>query len=690
VNSVRTLLIEENAQDYLEIRRLLDEQTNQLNIDWAPNYETALKKIRQKPYDLYLMGYEAKQAQQQKFLDWLSKQAVPIILLINDDDNKTVASILTEKPHIEVLPKKQLTWFLLSQSVRHLSSLITLQKKGTIFQSSFDQAFELMLLIEPNGAVQEINHKALTLMGVKRDAVIGDLLWKIHLVAHTQEGKTRIQAAAATAALGNFARCEIEIQKHDGQISTMNFLLTPITTAQNQVDQILVEGHDLHEYRHLKEQLTHTALHDQLTGLPNRHLFIELMEKAMVRARQHKNYRIALLFLDLGRIKIVDTSLGHDMGDWLFMAITERLQDCLTEKSIIGRSGCEFMILLENMQSLADATYLATTLNKVLTEPFSLGEYQIVMLTSIGIAYYTNQEEATDLLRDANIAMDQAKAMCKSCYVVFNRQMHNRALSRLQTETNIHQAIERNDFVLFYQPQIDLYSKELIGVEAFIRLRHSQNQFILPNEFLPVLEDTGVIIMLGEWILRTACSQLKSWLRAGLSINRIAVNLSAHQLRSKRLISAIKKAIEYSGLMPENLELELTKSVFLEETDSMINFLEEFKEMGIRITLDDFGVGYASLDYLRRYPIDSIKIDNSFIQGVISSPEDAAITVATIDMAQALGLTVVAEGVETVEQRDFIRDHGCNIAQGYLYAAPMEEALFLEWGKQYCQLVESR
>lgn len=691
---MHTLFIEENAQDYLQIRRILDEEKNPLNIDWAPNYDIALKQIKKKRYDIYLVGYKAQQVQQRQILTWLSKYTIiPIILLTKH--NESVDPALMEKTQVEVLPKEQLTWFLFRQTLRYLSQLIILQKKESIFQNTFNKALEIMVLLKPNGALQEFNQKALTLIGDNGDTMKGQLFWEMPFATHSQQTQADIKAAVATAAQGNFARCEVEIQKNDEQLSTLVFLLNPITHLQNKVVRILVEGHqsdaqnlELHSsVKNLDGELNNQR--DQLTGLPNRHIFIEMVDKAISRARQEKNYHIAVLFLELERIKIINISLGHDMGDWLLMGIAERLQDCLGENDVLARSGSEFMILLE-MQDLSEATQLATIINKQLTGPFSLGEYEVITLASIGIAYYENQEEATDLLRDANIAMAHAKVVCKSCYIVFNHEMHEKALSRLQIETNIHQAIKRNDFILFYQPQVDLYSKKLIATEALIRFRHSQDHFILPGEFLPILEDTGFIISLGEWILQTACSQLKTWLNAGLLIERITVNLSAHQFRSKHLVHVVTEAIEKSGLSPENLELELTKNLLLEEKESIIKTLKTFKDMGIRITLDDFGVGYGSLDYLKLFPVDCIKIDNSFIQGVISSPEDAAITVSTIDIAHALGLIVVAEGVETPDQRDFLRDHGCDFAQGYLYAAPMESPVFLEWGKQYCQMVNAK
>jgi diguanylate cyclase (GGDEF)-like protein len=426
-------------------------------------------------------------------------------------------------------------------------------------------------------------------------------------------------------------------------------------------------------------------MHDQLTGLPNRHLFMEHLESALERAKQRKDYRIAILFIDLDQFQIVNSSLGHDMGDWLLMEIAQRLPECLeSKKNLLARSGGdEFLILLDDMQDLAEATRLAATINKILAKPFLMDGYEIVTSASIGIAYHTNQEDGLELLRDADAARYYAKRKGKSCYVVFRQAMYTKAISRLQIETDLHQAFKKRKFTLFYQPKIDLSTEQVVGNEALIRFLHPQNGLIWSVDFIPVIEDTGIVIPIGEWVLRTACNQLKGWLEADLSINHIAVNLSAHQFRNKRLVHVIAEFIEKAGLEPECLELELTECLLLENADSTIKTLKHFKNMGIHVVMDDFGTGYASLNHIRHIPIDSIKIDRSFISGIITSPADAAITVATIDMAHALGLTVTAEGVETVEQHDFLRDHGCDFAQGYLYAAPMENTAFLEWIKHY-------
>jgi diguanylate cyclase (GGDEF)-like protein/PAS domain S-box-containing protein len=691
---VHILFIEENAHDYLEIRQLLDEQTKELTIDWAPNYERALTRLKQNHYDVCLIGYEAQKAEQLRFLYWLYKQVtIPTILLTKNGES--VDSQLAQKYQTDFLDKGQLSWAQLERSIHYLSNLLELQKQEHKFQTIFDNALEFMALIEPNGILQDINETALTLIGAQRKTVIGSPFWALPWTIHS-ETKTQgqLKVAIASAARGNLAHCEVEIQKTNGQSNILDLSLTPVTNTKEKIIWILIEGHNLSERRALEHQLTHSNLHDQLTGLPNRHLFMEHLETALIQVLkfsksqvQAKKSTLAVLFLDLDRFKVINISLGHDMGDWLLMEVAQRLQDCLNEKSFLARSGGdEFLILLNDIQNSIEATRLAITINKALAEPFLLDKYEIVTSASIGIAYHTIQEEGAELLRDADAAMYRAKAKGKAGYAIFSQGMREEALSRLQLEMDLHQAIVNKTFVLFYQPQADLYSEQLVGSESLIRFHHPENGLILPMNFIPILEDTGIIIPIGEWILRTACRQFKNWLDAGLLIKRVAVNLSAYQFRSKNLTKRVADALEKSGLEPEHLELEITESLLLTDIDSAIKTLQDFKNMGIRVTIDDFGMGYASLDYLKRFPADCIKIDNSFISGVISSPEDAAITVATIDMAHALGLTVIAEGVETSEQRDFLRDYGCDLAQGLLYAAPMEKSAFLKWGKQYTKV----
>jgi diguanylate cyclase (GGDEF)-like protein/PAS domain S-box-containing protein len=677
---VRILSIEENTQDYLNLRKLLDKQTDHFNMDWAPNYESALKKIENNRYDVYLVGYDIKQAEQRQFLAWLYQFTnIPTILLTKNDES--VSSVLLEKYRSYSLCKEQLSLSQLEQSIRYLSHLIAWQKYEDRFKALFDKTFEFLGLLKSNGILQEINQTALSFIDGKREAVVGFFFWEIPWARRSEKIQAQLKSAVTRAIEGEVARCEVEVQRYDGQLTMLNFLFTPISNVQGEIVWILAEGRDL------EQQLISLSLYDQLTELPNRHLLMEYLEKAMVRAKESENYHIAVLLIDLDRFRVINACLGHDMGDWLLMEIGQRLRACLDKdkKNILARSGGdEFMILLDEIADFADATGLAETINEELARPFSMLGYDIVMLCSIGIAYYIDQEEGADLLRDADAAMYRAKKKGKSGYAVFRRRMRHDVVSRLQMETDLLQAAKQENFVLVYQPQIDLASEQLVGMEALIRFRHPQKGLISPDKlFIQALEDTGIIIPIGEWVLQTACRQLRVWWDGGLLIKRVTVNLSAHQFRSKNLVKSIVKFVENSNLVPECLELEITESLLLEDAESGINTLRELKDMGFRITIDDFGTGYASLNYLRRFPADALKIDRSFIKGLISSPEDTAITMAIIDMAHALGLAVIAEGLETREQLEFLREQTCDLAQGFLYAAPMEDTASLEWGKQY-------
>lgn len=681
------LLVEENIHDYIEIRRQLDKQAESARIEWVSDYEQAAKRMKRYHYDAYLIGYHVQQAEQQEFLAWLYQHAVtPTILL--GKGNETVNPAFLNK--IGYIDKAQFSWVLLKQMVCHLTHFIVWQQQEKKFHLIFDQAFEFISLIKPDGTLLEINQTALTFFGVARHQVIGQLIWETPWANASLLTQAQLKSACQQ---GRFVHEEMQVQGHNGQKVTLDFSITPLPNTPPNITWLLIEGRDLSRRQSVEKQSLYTHAHDQLTGLPNRHLFLEYLERAITQLQHHKNYHIAVLLIDLDRFKVINDSLGHDMGDWLLMEIAQRLLGCLKPNSILARSGGdEFMVLLDNLHDLSEATRLATTINEILAAPFSLEGYEIVTSASIGIAYSTHQtnRDQMDLLRDADAAMYHAKAQGKSRYVIFDRGMYTQAVSRLQLEMDLYKAVQKQNFVLFYQPQIALASGKLTGAESLIRLHHPTQGFLSPVQFLHILEDTGIITTVGEWILQEACYQLKSWLTQGLGLQHIAVNISAHQLRNKRLISIVADCIKAAHLPPECLELELTESALLEDIHSAVRTLETFKEMGIQVVLDDFGTGYASLSYLRRLPVDCLKIDKFFVQGLMSTPKDAAIVVATIDMAHALGLKVIAEGIETVEQRDFLRDHGCDDVQGYLYAAPLQATAFLKWAEHYNALLNKR
>ena len=684
METMKILFIEEYAPDYLKIRDMLEAQAPKFNMDWGHNYEVAAKQIKTNSYDFCLISSNLIKNEYLTFLDSLPADLnTPIILLVNNDDSVDRNLDLTDKYQIYWLSKDGLNWPLIERSIRYLSNVIALRQKLEKFQGVFEKSNQFMLLTAKDGILQDINQTALKLIGSKREELLNNLLWD---AAWAIDFKIPLKEAFTKAVSGELAHCKIDIL-HNEQAVQLDFSFTAITNAKTEIVQILIEGHDLSQSQLLEQQLAHCNLYDKLTELPSRQLFSKHLEQAMARAQQSEDYYIAVLLVDLDNFRMINATLGHDMGDWLLMEMTRRLQDFLSKsklKTFLGRAcGDEFIILLDNIQDLADATQLAIQINELLARPLSLVGYELVISAKIGIAYYSDQEESTSLLRDADAAMYRAKAMPNSNYTVFNRGMRSKVVSRLKMETDLQKAIKEDKFVLFYHPQINLASNELVAMEALIRFYHPQKGLILPNDFVPVLEETGDIIPIGEWIFRTACQQLKDWWLAGFLINHITVNLSSYQFRSKNLIKTIVESIESAGLEPDCLVLEITESLLLEDADFAIKTLGHLRDIGVKVAIDDFGTGYASLNYLKRFPADYLKIDNSFIEG--GTPQDTAITIATIDMAHALGLLVVGEGVETIEQAEFLRDQACDLAQGYLYTVPLNQAESLEWIQDYAK-----
>ncbi|EIJ42750.1 PAS domain S-box/diguanylate cyclase (GGDEF) domain-containing protein [Beggiatoa alba B18LD] len=679
---MRILLIEKDGQDYLKLRQLVDEQQDDpVTMEWAPNHENAIRLIKKNNYGIFLIAFYDES--QQSFIDWLYEYTTaPIIFLIKSWFPKAAPRL--DSLRTEYINKAHISWALIKQMVHHFETLHQFQETGNKFLSAFMQASTPLCLLNSVGTIIEINDNALTFLGLSHEEVVSTPAWDIPWNKLTDKLRRRFHIAIRIARRAKTAKYEINIKGRTNKATTLEVAVTPIVNSQSEVIWILVEAHDLSAYKLAEQQLLQASQSDQLTGLPNRHFFLESLERAMLNVQNNKNYRIAVLYIDLDRFRVVNESLGPDMGDWLIMEIALRLQNCLPSNGLLARSGGdEFMILLDELSNLTDAIRLARTINNEVAQAFLLDGYEVQTSASIGIAYSTYHQSSNDLLRDADIAMYRAKAGGKSCYSVFNSNMHAEAMSRLQIEAELNRGIEQNNFVLVYQPQIDLQNKALLGVEALVRFYHPKYGLMSPLKFIPILEDTGIIIKIGEWILQTALKQLKKWQDEGLSIKHVAVNLSATQFRNKHLLESVKEALTMSGVAAEYLELELTESLLLEDTESAVRTLKQFKDMGIRVTIDDFGTGYSSLSYLRRFPVDSLKIDKSFIKGVVSEPEDIAITVATIDMAHALGLNVIAEGVENEEQRDFLRDHGCDCAQGYFYSPPINHEDFSKWATTY-------
>jgi len=432
--------------------------------------------------------------------------------------------------------------------------------------------------------------------------------------------------------------------------------------------------------RQAEERIRHLANYDELTGLYNRSMFSHRLGHALAQARR-TDKPLAILFLDLDRFKNINDTLGHAAGDSVLREVAKRLGECLRESDTVGRlGGDEFVVLLEAMLQPMHSAAVAQKLLAAVARPFTFEGQEFHLTASIGISTYpADSKETESLLRNADIAMYRAKEQGKNNYQFYSAQMNVHTLERLALESSLRHALERNEFVLYYQPKIDIGSRRITGMEALLRWQHPSKGLVPPMQFIPLAEETGLIVAIGEWVLRTACTQNKSWRAQGLPPLRVAVNLSARQFSHENLLQDVEKVLNETGLDPAALELEITESMVMRSPERTTILLNKLKTTGISISIDDFGTGYSSLSYLKRFPIDSVKIDRSFIKELPQDGEDAAITQAIIAMAHGLGLKVIAEGVETGEQVGFLRAHGCDEVQGYYFSKPVPAQEFARW-----------
>jgi len=438
------------------------------------------------------------------------------------------------------------------------------------------------------------------------------------------------------------------------------------------------------EHKKEKGRLSYLAQYDLLTGLANRVLFRDLLDKALARAVRSK-LPMALMFLDLDRFKIINDTLGHDVGDLLLKIVAQRLQGCVRSGDLISRlGGDEFTVIQESVSRKQDIEVVAQKIMNMMAQPFTLDGHELFVGTSIGIAVSPQHgKDAETLIKNADTAMYSAKEHGRNNYRFYVPRMGEEAAKRLDLENNLRRALEREEFLLYYQPQFCLRTMEVIGVEALLRWkRQDQDEIILPNEFIPLAEETGLIVPIGEWALKTACTINKQWQDAGVTPLRIAVNVSGRQFHQKELVDVVRKALADSGLKAGYLELELTESLIMENMQVDSNTLNKFKDMGVHMSIDDFGTGYSSLSCLKRLPIDALKIDKSFIHNVNSDVDNTAIASAIIALGHSLRMNVIAEGIEKKEQVKYLVSQGCYAGQGSFFSEPLSADDFVNFLSQ--------
>lgn len=462
---------------------------------------------------------------------------------------------------------------------------------------------------------------------------------------------------------------EAQILSKDGRLCTVEIRTTFLGMRAKRV--ALSFFRDITDRKRYEAELERLANHDDLTGLTNRNLLHDRLSQEIIHARRHSGI-VAVLFLDLDNFTNVNESLGHDIGDKLLKGVAGRLLDCVRGEDTVARpGGDQFVVVLPEVGNEKDAGFIADKLLHSFFLPFNIAGQEIFASASMGVALYPKDgEDGTVLLRNAESAMYCAKEQGRNSFRFYMPEMNGRALEHLTLENALRRALERDEFVLHYQPQVDLKSGEIVGVEALVRWMHPENGMVAPSSFIPMAEETGLIEPLGKWVLRAACAQGKAWLDQGLDVV-VAVNLSARQFRNRDFSETVMDALGDTGLNARNLELELTESILIQRTNAVNEVMRKLHETGVQLSIDDFGTGYSSLSYLKHLPIDKLKIDQSFVRDMTNNPEDAAIVSAIISLAHNLRLRVIAEGVETVEQQEFLCSRGCDEMQGYFFSEPL-------------------
>ncbi|HVF48494.1 MAG TPA: EAL domain-containing protein [Pyrinomonadaceae bacterium] len=541
------------------------------------------------------------------------------------------------------------------------------------FRSAFDYAAIGMALVSSEGRWLQVNRSLCEIVGYTEPELLAtDFL----TITHPDDLGTAMTNIGMLLK-GNVPTYQMEkrYMHKQGHEVWVNWSVSLARDAMSKSVHLIFQIQDITNRKVAEQQLHHDAFHDALTGLPNRALFMDHLRLAIARAKRNSTQMYAVLYLDLDRFKVINDSLGHMVGDQLLVGIARRLEECLRPGDTVARlGGDEFTVLIEDIKAENEAIYVAERIQKELRLPFNLSGREVFTTVSIGIApSSSNYERAEDILRDADTAMYRAKSAGKARHEIFDTAMHARAMNLLQLETDLRRAVEREEFFVQYQPIVDLENFSLRGFEALVRWRHPERGFISPIDFIPVAEETGLIIPLGEWVLRESCKQMQRWQKMFPSdpLMFISVNLSGKQFAQHDLINEVAYILNETKIDPHSLKLEITESVVMENIETATEMLKQLRALGVQLSIDDFGTGYSSLSYLHRFPIDTLKIDRSFVTCMAENNENMEIVRTIIMLAQNLGMDVVAEGVETNEQLSLLRKLGCENGQGYFFSKPV-------------------
>jgi diguanylate cyclase (GGDEF)-like protein/PAS domain S-box-containing protein len=678
--TIRIVLVEDNAGDARLLREMLNEPAScKYELTHHESMAKAVAHLAANPVDIVLLdlGLPDAQGLGAVRLAHAAAPRVPLVVLTGLDDELLAAQALQEGAQ-DYLIKGQIETRGLLRSLRHAIERKTMEDALFVekerAQVTLNSIGDAVICTDISGNITFLNLEAEIMTGWLWQEAVGQPMAEVFRIL---DGTSRestpnpMEVAVGQDRIVHLPSNCILIRR-DGFEIPIEDCVSPIHDRQGQATGGVIVFRDVSVARAMSLQMAYLAQHDFLTGLPNRMLVDDRINQAIALARRHEN-KLAVLFLDLDGFKHINDSLGHPIGDKLLQSIARRLVDCVRGSDTVSRQGGdEFVVLLSEVDKSENAASKARRILQALEKAHSIGQHDLHVTASIGVSVYPDDGlDAETLIKNADTAMYQAKENGCHSYQFFKPAMNVRAVERQSIEEGLRRALERQELALHYQPKINLWTREITGAEALIRWTHPIRGPVSPAHFIPVAEECGLILPIGNWVLREACKQARAWVDAGLLLGTIAVNISAMEFRDESFLEGVFAALKETGLDPRSLELELTESVLMKHAGSAESILKTLRARGVQLAVDDFGTGYSSLSYLRKFPVDALKIDQSFIRQITTAPGETTIVTAVISMGRSLKLRVVAEGVETQKELAFLQAHHCDEAQGYYFSRPV-------------------
>jgi diguanylate cyclase (GGDEF)-like protein/PAS domain S-box-containing protein len=682
--SPKILLIENDPAAADKIRAALDLASGgSFDVEWVRQLSEGLERLSKKGIDAVLLELSLPDNQGLDTFDKLFAAAPDIPILVLGNGNEALAKEAVGRGAQDYLLAGHIDSYSLPRALHNAierkaveDALFVEKERAVVTLNSIGDA---VLCTDISGNITYLNLVAESMTGWPREEAIGKPLADVFRIIDGATRKTARDpmkmAVEQNKTVGLTPNCVLI--RRDGFESAIEDSAAPIHDRAGRITGAVIVFHDVSAARAMSVQMTHSAQHDVVTNLPNRLLLNDRINQSIASGRRWKR-PLAVIFLDLDRFKYINDSLGHGIGDELLQCVSKRLLASVRASDTVSRQGGdEFVILLSEITYPEDAATSAKKILHSLSAPCSIGGRDLRINGSIGISVYPEDgEDAETLIKNADTAMYHAKENGRNNFQFFEEEMNFKAVERQSLEGSLRCALEREEFLLHYQPKVNLATGEITGVEALIRWQQPDRGLVPPSQFVPIAEDCGLIVQIGRWVLREACRQAREWQDEGLPFKRVSINVSAVEFREKGFVEGVRTILSETGFEARYLDLELTEGVLMEDAESTAFVLQALKKMGIHLAVDDFGTGYSSLSYLQQFPIDVLKIDKSFVQRITSDPDGSSIVSAIIDMGKNLKQRVIAEGIETEEQRAFLQAHHCAEGQGYLFSRPLAAAQF--------------